>query len=73
MRCSWCSRSGLVVHASIAVHSLIEAEVLDALVGHIGPDGVATFGAADVHDVLLVYELLFPAGHNPHRTNAAQT
>lgn len=53
-----------VFSAGIAVHSLIEAEVLDALVGHVGPDGVATFGAADVHDVLLVYELLFPAGHN---------
>ena len=73
MRCSWCFRSGSVVRASIAVHSLSEAEVLDALVGHVGPDGVATFGAADVHGVLLVYELLFQSGHNPHRTNAAQT
>lgn len=62
-----------VFSAGIAVHSLGEAQVLDALVGHVGPDGDTAFGAADVHDVLLVYELLFPAGHDQHRTNAAQT
>ena len=67
----WCPLS--VVRAAIAVHGLGEAQVLDALVGHVGPDGDTAFGAADVHDVLLVYELLFPAGHNQHCTNAAQT
>ena len=44
-----------VVCAGIAVHGLGEAQVLDALVGHVGPDGVATFGAADVHDEFSLY------------------
>jgi hypothetical protein len=44
-----------VVCTGIAVHGLGEAQVLDALVGHVGPDGVATFGAADVHDEFSLY------------------
>ena len=62
-----------VVCTGIAVHGLGEAQVLDALVGHVGPDGAAALGAKDGHGGLLVCELLFLTGHNPRHTNAAQT
>lgn len=62
-----------VVCTGIAVHGLGEAQVLDALVGHVGPDGAAALGAKDGHGGLLVCELLFLTGHNPRYTNAAQT
>lgn len=62
-----------VICAGIAVHGLGEAQVLDALVGHVGPDGAAALGAKDGHGGLLVCELLFLTGHNPRYTNAAQT
>lgn len=62
-----------VALASIAVHGLGEAQVRDSLVGDVGEDVLAALGAVDVHNVLLVYELLFPAGHDQHCTNAAQT
>lgn len=63
----------LVICAGIAVHGLSETQVLDALVGHVGPDGAAALGAKDGHGGLLVCELLFLTGHNPRYTNAAQT
>ena len=62
-----------VVCTGIAVHGLSEAQVLDALVGHVGPDGAAALGAKDGHGGLLVCELLFLTGYNPRYTNAAQT
>lgn len=62
-----------VVCTGIAVHGFGEAQVLDALVGHVGPDGAAALGAKDGHGGLLVCELLFLTGHNPRYTNVART